>query len=50
LIKFLYILLVIKTLDEGLKKTVEWYIEHLKWAQDKVAYLNDYWKRVYVRQ
>jgi len=36
--------------DEGLKKTVEWYIEHLKWAQDKVAYLNDYWKRVYVRQ
>jgi len=23
--------------DEGLKKTVEWYIEHLKWAQDKVA-------------
>jgi len=36
--------------DEGLTKTVEWYIEHLKWAQDKVAYLNDYWKRVYVRQ
>jgi len=36
--------------DEGLKETVEWYIEHLKWAQDKVAYLNDYWKRVYVRQ
>lgn len=36
--------------DEGLKKTVEWYIEHLKWAQDKVVYLNDYWKRVYVRQ
>ena len=36
--------------DEGLKKTIEWYIEHLKWAQDKVAYLNDYWKRVYVRQ
>jgi len=36
--------------DEGLKKTVEWYIEHLRWAQDKVAYLNDYWKRVYVRQ
>ena len=36
--------------DEGIKKTVEWYMEHLKWAQDKVAYLNDYWKRVYVRQ
>ena len=36
--------------DEGIKKTVEWYIEHLRWAQDKVAYLNDYWKRVYVRQ
>jgi len=36
--------------DKGLKKTVEWYIEHLKWAQDKVAYLNDYWTRVYVRQ
>ena len=36
--------------DEGLKKTIEWYIEHLKWAQDKVAYLNEYWKRVYVRQ
>lgn len=36
--------------DEGIKKTLEWYIEHLKWAQDKVAYLNEYWKRVYVRQ
>jgi len=36
--------------EEGIKKTVEWYTEHLKWAQDKVAYLNDYWKRVYVRQ
>jgi len=36
--------------DEGIRKTVEWYIEHLRWAQDKVAYLNDYWKRVYVRQ
>ena len=36
--------------DEGIKKTVEWYVEHLRWAQDKVAYLNDYWKRVYVRQ
>ena len=35
---------------EGIRKTVEWYIEHLRWAQDKVAYLNDYWKRVYVRQ
>jgi len=35
--------------DEGLKKTVEWYIEHLKWVQDKVAYLNDYLKSVYVR-
>jgi len=36
--------------DEGIRKTVEWYVEHLRWAQDKVAYLNDYWKRVYVRQ
>jgi len=36
--------------NEGMKKTVEWYVEHLRWAQDKVAYLNDYWKRVYVRQ
>ena len=36
--------------DAGIKKTVEWYVEHLRWAQDKVVYLNDYWKRVYVRQ
>lgn len=36
--------------DEGIKKTVEWYVEHLRWVHDKVAYLNDYWKRVYVRQ
>jgi len=43
-------LLVIKTLDEGLvKKTVEWYTEHLRWVQEKVAYLSDYWKRVYVK-
>ena len=35
--------------DEGLKKTVEWYIEHLKWVEEKVKYLNDYWRKVYVK-
>ena len=36
--------------EEGIKRTVEWYTEHLRWAQDKAAYLSEYWKRVYVRQ
>ena len=35
--------------DEGLKKTIEWYIEHLKWVEEKVKYLNDYWRKVYVK-
>ena len=35
--------------EEGIKKTVEWYTEHLRWVQEKVAYLSDYWKRVYVK-
>jgi len=35
--------------DEGLKKTVEWYMEHLKWVEEKVKYLNDYWRKVYVK-
>jgi len=42
-------LLVIKTLDERLKKGAEQYIEHLKWVEEKVKYLNDYWKKVYVK-
>jgi len=29
------------SLEEGIKKTVERYREHLRWVQDKVAYLSD---------
>ncbi len=33
--------------DEGMKKTVEWYLENLDWAEKKLDYLREYWKTVY---
>jgi dTDP-glucose 4,6-dehydratase len=31
----------------GLEKTVEWYLGHMDWVEEKVSYLRDYWKKVY---
>ena len=33
--------------EEGLKKTVKWYLEHRDWLFKKVEELKEYWKKVY---
>lgn len=33
--------------EEGLRKTVQWYIENIAWVEKKMEYLKEYWKRVY---
>jgi dTDP-glucose 4,6-dehydratase len=33
--------------QEGIKKTVNWYIKNFDWLEEKVQYLQDYWKKVY---
>ncbi|RUM42211.1 MAG: dTDP-glucose 4,6-dehydratase [Desulfurobacterium sp.] len=33
--------------EEGIEKTVKWYLENLDWARRKVEELQDYWKKVY---
>jgi len=34
--------------EEGIRATVDWYVEHMKWVEEKKAYLEEYWKRVYL--
>lgn len=33
--------------EEGLARTVEWYLSHREWLAEKVRYLNQLWRRVY---
>ena len=33
--------------EEGIEKTVSWYLKNLDWALKKVDYLRDYWRKVY---
>lgn len=33
--------------EEGIEKTVRWYLDNLDWAFKKLDYLKDYWKKVY---
>jgi dTDP-glucose 4,6-dehydratase len=33
--------------QEGIKKTVDWYIKNFDWLEEKVQYLQDYWKKIY---
>ncbi|MBO8143327.1 MAG: dTDP-glucose 4,6-dehydratase [Thermodesulfobacterium sp.] len=33
--------------EEGLEKTVKWYLEHKQWLFKKVEDLKEYWKKVY---
>jgi dTDP-glucose 4,6-dehydratase len=35
--------------SEGIDKTVKWYIDNMEWVENKLAYLNEYWKKVYVQ-
>ncbi|RMD47375.1 MAG: dTDP-glucose 4,6-dehydratase [Aquificota bacterium] len=33
--------------EEGIEKTVKWYLENLDWVEKKLKYLKEYWERVY---
>ncbi len=33
--------------DEGIEKTVRWYLDNLKWVQEKVKFLKSYWEKIY---
>ncbi|WP_163328999.1 dTDP-glucose 4,6-dehydratase [Desulfurobacterium thermolithotrophum] len=33
--------------EEGIEKTVKWYLDNLEWVNRKLEYLKDYWKKVY---
>lgn len=33
--------------ETGMKMTVEWYLENIKWAEKKLDYLRNYWQTVY---
>jgi dTDP-glucose 4,6-dehydratase len=34
-------------LEEGLERTIAWYVDNRKWLDAKVAQVQDYWRRVY---
>ncbi len=34
-------------IGEGMRKTVAWYMENMKWMEDKKRFLERYWKKVY---
>ncbi len=33
--------------EKGIEKTVSWFVENIKWARDKAAYLKELWEKVY---
>ncbi len=33
--------------DAGIEKTVNWYVDNLRWLKTKVKYLRSYWKNIY---
>ena len=33
--------------QQGMKDTVDWYIDHLEWMEKKLKFLQNYWKKVY---
>jgi len=35
------------TFEEGIEKTVNWYLDNLDWAKNKLIDLRDYWNKVY---
>ncbi len=35
--------------NEGIERTVKWYITNIKWLEDKIKTLREYWARVYKR-
>lgn len=37
------------TFDEGIKKTVDWYLKNMTWVENKIAHLKELWWKVYKR-
>jgi len=35
------------TFEEGIEKTVKWYMDHISWVENKLKYLKEYWEKVY---
>lgn len=35
------------TFEEGIEKTVKWYLDNLEWVNKKIKQLEEYWKKVY---
>ncbi|WP_456397409.1 dTDP-glucose 4,6-dehydratase [Desulfurobacterium sp.] len=33
--------------EEGIEKTVKWYLDNIDWVNQKLDYLKDYWRKVY---
>ena len=33
--------------EEGVEKTVKWYLDNMDWVERKLKYLKDYWEKVY---
>ena len=33
--------------EEGIQKTVNWYLENMDWVERKLKYLKEYWEKVY---
>lgn len=35
------------TFDKGIEKTIDWYLKNIKWMEEKVGQLKEFWNRVY---
>ncbi|CAK0754105.1 dTDP-glucose 4,6-dehydratase 2 [Gammaproteobacteria bacterium] len=33
--------------EDGLERTVRWYLDNMVWVEEKMGYLKDYWEKVY---
>ncbi|WP_028950937.1 dTDP-glucose 4,6-dehydratase [Sulfurihydrogenibium subterraneum] len=33
--------------EEGIEKTVKWYLDNMEWVEKKLKHLKDYWEKVY---
>ncbi len=35
--------------EEGMEKTVKWYVDNIRWVEKKISYLNSLWDKVYIK-
>ncbi|HIE59540.1 MAG TPA: dTDP-glucose 4,6-dehydratase [Persephonella sp.] len=33
--------------EEGIEKTVQWYLDNMKWVENKLKYLKNFWRKMY---